>query len=104
LIQNADDAGATEVSFLIDGQSFASETSSLLQPELSQFQGEAFYAQNNAIFQDKDWHSIQCPQRSVKKDDPLKIGKFGIGFNSVYHLTGNMWSEDVRNFFVYLFW
>jgi hypothetical protein len=26
-------------------------------------------------------------QRSEKNDKPLKIGKFGLGFNSVYHLT-----------------
>ena len=27
-------------------------------------------------------------QQSVKADDPFKVGKFGIGFNSVYHITG----------------
>ena len=26
--------------------------------------------------------------KSNKKEDPLKIGRFGIGFNSVYHITG----------------
>ena len=26
--------------------------------------------------------------QSSKKDDPLKVGRFGIGFNSVYHVTG----------------
>ena len=27
-------------------------------------------------------------QQSVKAEDPFKVGKFGIGFNSVYHITG----------------
>ena len=25
---------------------------------------------------------------SVKADDPLKIGRFGLGFKSVFHMTG----------------
>ena len=28
-------------------------------------------------------------KRSDKRSDPFKIGKFGIGFNSVFHVTGN---------------
>ena len=31
---------------------------------------------------------IQNFKQSGKKDDPFKVGKFGIGFNSVYHITG----------------
>ena len=27
-------------------------------------------------------------QQSVKAEDPFQVGKFGIGFNSVYHITG----------------
>ena len=27
-------------------------------------------------------------QDSVKKDDPLKVGRFGLGFKSVFHMTG----------------
>ena len=55
---------------------------------LQEFQGQALYAQNNAVFQKEDWSSIQKPYRSIKKEDPMKVGKFGIGFNSIYHLTG----------------
>lgn len=50
--------------------------------------GPAFYAYNDAIFTPEDWHGIQEIARSRKKDDPLKVGRFGIGFNSVYHITG----------------
>ncbi|KAI1241977.1 hypothetical protein IHE44_0005487 [Lamprotornis superbus] len=49
--------------------------------------GPAFYAYNDAIFTPEDWHGIQEIARSRKKDDPLKVGRFGIGFNSVYHIT-----------------
>ena len=43
------------------------------------------------MFQEKDWQSIQDMQQSVKAEDPFKVGKFGIGFNSVYHITGVFW-------------
>lgn len=50
--------------------------------------GPALYAYNNAAFSEDDWGGIQMAGRSVKRDDPNKVGRFGIGFNSVYHITG----------------
>lgn len=50
--------------------------------------GPALYAYNNAAFTDEDWEGIQLAGRSVKRNDPNKVGRFGIGFNSVYHITG----------------
>lgn len=29
-------------------------------------------------------------RKSNKHDDPLKVGKFGIGFKSVFHITGTL--------------
>ena len=72
--------------FLYDSCSYGKQ--SLLTPELGKFQGPALYAYNNAEFQKKDWEGIQSLMQSTKKDDPLKVGRFGIGFNSVYHITG----------------
>lgn len=43
---------------------------------------------NDAVFTVEDWNGIQEIARSRKRDDPLKVGRFGIGFNSVYHVTG----------------
>ena len=90
IIQNADDARATEVKFFIDCREM--ET---LQPELvstrtnwKQFTGPALLSYNDAPFTKEDWESIQSLQRSVKEKNPHKVGKFGIGFNSVYHITG----------------
>ncbi|XP_030613710.1 sacsin-like [Archocentrus centrarchus] len=85
LIQNADDARATEVVFIHDERSY--ETESLWTKELGKYQGPALYAYNNAAFTDEDWEGIQMAGRSVKRDDPNKVGRFGIGFNSVYHIT-----------------
>ena len=86
LIQNADDAGATEVKFLYDGQSFNKDY--LQSKHLEKYQGPALYAFNNAIFKPEDWEGIQNLMRSNKTSDVLKVGRFGIGFNSVYHITG----------------
>ena len=46
------------------------------------------YAQNDALFEERDWANLERLMQSNKKDDPLKVGRFGIGFNSVYHITG----------------
>ena len=88
IIQNADDAGATKVSFLLDSRPNFFGKNSLYEPSLAKFQGPALYAQNNALFEEEDWENLERLMRSSKKDDPLKVGRFGIGFNSVYHMTG----------------
>ena len=86
MIQNAEDAGARDVSFLFNEQSYGITT--LENPELSAFQGPALYCHNDAKFEEKDWEGIVSLMNSNKKKDPFKIGRFGIGFNSVYHITG----------------
>ncbi|KAL0985696.1 hypothetical protein UPYG_G00160640 [Umbra pygmaea] len=85
LIQNADDAGASEVVFLHDERCYGSQN--LTTDELVKYQGPALYAFNNAEFTVEDWRGIQTTGRSVKRNDPNKVGRFGIGFNSVYHIT-----------------
>ncbi|KAJ8004384.1 hypothetical protein DPEC_G00135140, partial [Dallia pectoralis] len=85
LIQNADDAGASEVVFLHDERCYDSQT--LTTDQLAKYQGPALYAFNNAEFTPEDWQGIQTTGRSIKRKDPNKVGRFGIGFNSVYHIT-----------------
>jgi hypothetical protein len=57
-------------------------------------QGPALYLYNDAEFivdetaGRDDWRGIRSPGHSQKKDLTDKVGKFGIGFSSVYHLTG----------------
>lgn len=35
----------------------------------------------------QDWTGIQDPEVSHKQKDPHTVGRIGLGFNSVYHLT-----------------
>ena len=63
-------------------------TRNLVKPELAAYQGPALVSANDAVFSDEDWEGIQRLQQSIKAEDPFKVGRFGIGFNSVYHLTG----------------
>ena len=43
---------------------------------------------NDAEFTDDDWDGITSPGFSQKREKVDKVGRFGIGFSSVYHLTG----------------
>ncbi|CAG2253127.1 unnamed protein product [Mytilus edulis] len=45
------------------------------------------YVYNNAIFTKEDWQGIQMINSSVKEYDPVKIGRFGLRFKSVFHIT-----------------
>eukprot|EP01080_Neovahlkampfia_damariscottae_P008276 gene8276-101_t len=85
LIQNADDARATEFKIVFDSRNH--KTEKLLNPKMSALQGASIMTFNNAKFESKDFESIRNLAQSRKKTDSSKIGTFGIGFNSVYHLT-----------------
>ena len=85
LIQNADDAGATTVRFLVDWRK--GQTDSLFCPEMAECQGPALWAYNNAVFSDEDFENINKLAGETKVEDISKIGRFGLGFNAVYHLT-----------------
>ena len=86
MIQNADDAGARNVTFYLDHRTHG--TDSLIAVGLDKFQGPALLSYNDAKFTNTDWENIQKPEQSGKEKDPFKVGKFGLGFNSVYHITG----------------
>lgn len=51
-------------------------------------QGPALYAYNDAQFTTDDWRGIRMLCDSVKTKDPMKVGRFGLGFKSVFHVTG----------------
>ena len=40
------------------------------------------------MFERGDWKALAKINRSSKKEDVLKVGRFGLGFLSVFHLTG----------------
>ena len=58
-------------------------------------QGPALYVYNDAVFSDADWKGIRMLHESIKEDDPMKVGRFGLGFKSVFHMTG--WNAVVNH-------
>lgn len=82
LCQNADDAGATEVVFVLDRKK-DHPTDNLLHPDLAEFQGPALLAYNNSQFEERDFDSLSRIGDSEKAKDLSSTGKFGRGFNSV---------------------
>ena len=86
MIQNADDAKAKTIHFYIDERNHPKYN--LLHKELARFQGPSLISFNDGMFTENDWEGIQRLQDSEKAGNPFKVGQFGIGFNSVYHITG----------------
>ena len=87
LIQNADDAGATEINICYDARKHDIPPERLLYPGMAKSHGPALIVHNDASFTDEDFQNIQKLAAATKEDKPLKIGKFGVGFCSVYHIT-----------------
>lgn len=85
LVQNAEDAGASEVIFLLDKTQYG--TSSVLSPEMADWQGPALYCFNNSVFSSQDLYAISRIGQESKLEKPFAIGRFGLGFNCVYHFT-----------------
>ena len=87
LIQNADDAGATEVSFLYDERTNDNAMTGLIDEGMKHCQGPALWVYNDAEFKDEDFENITKLNGATKENYTEKIGKFGLGFNAVYNLT-----------------
>jgi len=67
---------------------FANSISCIVHALIYAVQGPALYAYNNALFTEQDWMGIRMLQDSIKETDLMKIGRFGLGFKSVFHMTG----------------
>ena len=85
LLQNADDAKASTVKLLIDYTSHSSRY--LIKTDMKAWQGPALYFYNDAQFSEEDFENIMKIFGETKLRDTSKIGKYGLGFNTVYHLT-----------------
>lgn len=85
LIQNADDAGANVVRIMIDENTYGTE--SLLGPSMAELQGPSVIVFNDAKFTDADFKSLASIGQGSKLDRLAATGRFGLGFNSVYHIT-----------------
>ena len=87
LLQNADDAEATSVKFLVDWREHDQFKSSLLAPGMRKCHGPALWAFNDSVFSDEDFVNISKLAAATKQSKLEKIGRFGLGFTSVYHIT-----------------
>ena len=87
LIQNADDAGTTEIRFLYDERQNKNARTKLIDKGMKGFQGPALWCYNNVEFTDEDFSHIVKLGGATKEQATEKIGRFGLGFNAVYNLT-----------------
>ena len=85
LLQNADDAEATEICFIKDSRSHSKRR--VFEKCWEPLQGPALCVYNNKPFSQADIEGIQNLGEGSKGDDPNKTGQYGVGFNAVYHLT-----------------
>ena len=99
LIQNADDAGATEVRFLYDERTNEDAMTCLIDEGMRECQGAALWVYNDAEFRNEDFENLTKLSGATKEHDTEKIGKFGLGFNAVYNLTDVPMLVS-RNYFV----
>ena len=90
LLQNAEDARATEVVFVLDEIKYSSKSlcfSDEEQPHWQDYQDyPSLLVYNDSSFSEGDIAGIQSLGLGGKRDQHT-IGKFGLGFNAVYHLT-----------------
>lgn len=87
-LANADDAGATRISWTIDScQAGDHKSDSLLAPELAPSQGAALLAYNDGIFSEKDFAGFKEIGQGGKGHDATTTGMFGRGALSMYHFT-----------------
>ena len=87
-LANADDAGATKITWILDEcREKSYESSSLLTTELKPFQGPALLVCNDAVFSKKDFAGFKDIGQGGKKDGIHSTGMFGRGAPSMYHFT-----------------
>lgn len=87
MLQNADDAGATCLKILYDERTNEDAKKGLIDKGMAECQGPAIWVYNNAKFEEKDFQNIIKLGAGTKMADLTKIGKFGLGFCSVYNIT-----------------
>ena len=79
LVQNADDAGARRLELTVLERGWSDARNSLLR-------GPALLVANDGAFPDKDREALHKAIGGSKEDEVGKIGTFGIGLKSVFHI------------------
>ncbi|XP_023930637.1 sacsin-like [Lingula anatina] len=101
MIQNADDAGATEVRFLFDARENKDYRKSLIDKGMAECQGQALWVYNDTVFKPVDFERIIKVGGGMKKEDAATIGRFGKGFNIVYNITDTPSFISQNNFVIF---
>ena len=70
-----------------DKRTHTRDRKALFFPGMAECHGPALVVNNNAMFTEEDFQNITKLAGATKERKALKIGKFGIGFCSVYHIT-----------------
>ncbi|KAF5378086.1 hypothetical protein D9615_007575 [Tricholomella constricta] len=84
LLQNSEDAKAQKQIFVLDHRRHAADAAGLAT---SATRGPALLAYNDSVFTERDFESLSTIWDSSKKLDNSKIGKYGMGFRSTFHIT-----------------
>jgi hypothetical protein len=84
-IQNADDAGATELAVVLDRREHPDGL--LRDPRMKRLLGPSLLISNDALFTEDDHRGITTLLNSGKRRESGKTGRFGIGFNCCYNVT-----------------
>eukprot|EP00466_Bigelowiella_natans_P004774 jgi/Bigna1/134999/aug1.27_g9707 len=84
-VQNADDAGASKVVFLLDLKTHGQKA--LIASKMRHAQGPALCVYNDSMFTPRDLIAISRIGQGSKLTNMGKTGRFGLGFNSCYHFT-----------------
>jgi hypothetical protein len=100
MIQNAEDAGATEIKFILDSRQL--KTDKIFGSSFKSLQGPALLCWNNSIFSSKDLNGIKNLGKGNKATDASKIGRFGVGVNVIYHYTdAPQFLSDFDNYVIF---
>ncbi|XDV31219.1 hypothetical protein PO909_033960 [Leuciscus waleckii] len=87
LLQNAEDAGATTCKFLLDFRKHKDPPETLFDHGMALCNGPCLWIFNNELFSQEDWRNIVKVGSASKEKKVKMIGKFGLGFNAVYHVS-----------------
>lgn len=85
LIQNADDAQAKKVKFILDWGLHSPDE--LNHHSMEGLLGPSMLVFNDAVFSPDDFEGLQSRGKGGKQNSLRKTGRFGLGFNSVYNIT-----------------
>ena len=89
-IQNAEDAGASEIAFIIDQREFPAKDGELFSNSENWYElhkSPSLLVYNNKTMTEDDLIGITKLGQGNKRDSLESIGRFGVGFNVAYHIT-----------------